>query len=149
MSLIEQIKTDQIVARKSKSDAVSLLTTLYSEALMVGKNATPPRDPTDAEVINTIKKFLKGVNENISYAGDRQDADWRDALEIEREILEYYLPKQLSVEELTSVITKFILNGGIATSNGTGLIMQYLKNTHGGMYDGKVASDIIKGLLKQ
>jgi hypothetical protein len=146
--ILEQIKLDQLDARKKhNSVAVSLLTTLYSEASMVGKNATPPRDTTDAETIATIKKFLKNVHENIRFAGDRRNGDWLDTLTIEQMILESYLPVQFSSDQLKAIIIKFATENGITTSKGTGLIMQHLKNTYEGLYDGKTASDIVKRVL--
>ena len=70
MTLMDQIKADQVSARKQKMTAVaSLLTTLIGEAEMVGKNAGN-RAPTDAEVQAVIKKFIKNLDETIAVLGD-------------------------------------------------------------------------------
>ena len=49
--LINQIKSDALEARKARqTNTATLLTTLYSEASMVGKN-DGNRESTDAEVL--------------------------------------------------------------------------------------------------
>ena len=63
MSLIQTIKTAQVAARKARDPSASLLTTLIGEAEMVGKNAG--REVTDQEVVATIKKFIKGIDETL------------------------------------------------------------------------------------
>ena len=105
MTLLTDIKDKQLTARKAKDEvASSLLTTLYSEAAMVGKNAVPPHDSTDAEVIATIKKFLKNTIEFLNVAGDRREGDVVDNLWEERTLLEEFLPKQLSDAELSNIM---------------------------------------------
>lgn len=147
MTLINTIKHDQLEARKAKETIkIDLLTTLYSEAVMVGKNSTPPRDTTDAEVITMVKKFLKNTNEFLTLAGDRRDGDRVEVLTQEIELLQRYLPKQLTEDELHHIITSYADSNGIALPKGTGLIMKYLKDNYGGLYDGAIASNFIKQL---
>ena len=53
--LINQIKSDALIARKArKIDTATLLTTLYSEASMIGKNLGN-RESTDQEVLQVIE----------------------------------------------------------------------------------------------
>ena len=64
--LLETINQDRNEARKMKYTATAtLLTTLYSEAQMVGKN-DGNRETTDAEVVAVIKKFVKNIDETLS-----------------------------------------------------------------------------------
>jgi len=147
MSLLETIKQDQLEARKAKETVkIDLLTTLYSEAVMVGKNSTPPRDTTDAEVIAMVKKFMKNTNEFLSLAGDRRDGDRVDVLSQELDLLQHYLPTQLSEDELHHIITSYVDSNGISLPKGTGLIMKHLKDNYGGLYDGATVSNFIKQL---
>jgi uncharacterized protein len=148
MTLLTNIKDAQLVARKAHDDvATGVLTTLYSEASMVGKNATPPRESTDAEVAATIRKFLKNTREFMSIAGDRRDSDTCDRLYAEQCILEQFLPKQMTVDELTAVVKAFVEQNGLTNAKSMGLVMNMLKEQYGGMYDGKVASQVIKDIL--
>lgn len=146
MSLIDTIKSKNIEARKAKLTAVSsLLTTLIGEAEMVGKNAGN-RAPTDAEVQAVIKKFIKNLNETIGILGDNDPRTL--AAMGERSTLETFLPKQLTEDELKSHI--HAIHAGLVTHEGKadmGSIMKMLKIRFDGLYDGKLASQLIKAEL--
>jgi len=137
MSLLNQIKADQLTARKNKEVVkASLLTTLIGEAAMVGKNAG--RDTTDAEVVAVIRKFLKGVDESLRVAGDYRDGDRCEVLWEEKEALEAYLPRQMDESELKQVLSQF---DSKVASKGT--LMKFLKDNYAGQYDGKIAAKVV------
>ena len=147
MTLLDTIKAEQLVARKAHdSVATSVLTTLYSEAAMVGKNATPPHESTDAEVTATIRKFIKNNQEFASIAGDRRDSDTCDRLFEELQILEKFLPQQMTELELEKCIATFMADNGLSGPKALGLVMKMLKDQHGGQYDGQLASAVAKRL---
>lgn len=140
MSLLAKIKRDQIDARKiGEKVRATILTTLYSEAANVGLN-DGKRESTDQEVIAVIKKFANNLRESIA-ARPSQD------LETELIIIENYLPAQLSEEELTTVIERYIGMIDNPDQKDMGKVMGQLKANHGGLFDGKVASQITKRLL--
>ena len=131
MSLMEQIKTEQIAARKAGDSRASLLTTLLGEASMVGKNAG--RETTDQEVVAVVKKFIKNVDETINALTMRnQDAS---AFLMERGVLEQYLPMQLSEDALRQVAE---------CQKDMPSFMKHLKENFAGKYDGKLASMVAK-----
>lgn len=154
MTLIEQIKSDQLAARKAlianKTDAVlnvkaPLLTTLIGEAEVVGKNAGN-RAPTDEEVVSTLKKFIKGAQETIRALNDadRVDSSGYGALNaaiMTEDILTAYLPKQMSEAALDAFFAD-CLRGGVYQTMGSA--MARLKSVYPGLYDGKLASQIAK-----
>ena len=144
MTILEQIKADSLEARKKKDTIeANLLTTLYSEALMVGKNKGN-RLPTEEEVISTIQKFLKNVMETKSVL-IKNDSATLALFKIDSEIsvLSRYLPVPFSDDELSSAI-KIIIDAG---NTNVGAIMKALKEQYGGRYDGKKASELAKTLL--
>lgn len=144
MTLIEQIKAQNLSARQQKLTAVSgLLTTLIGEAEMIGKNAGN-RAPTDAEVQTLVRKFIKNNNETIAALGDQDPRSV--AFMGENITLEKYLPKQLDEGTLRKEII-----GIVAGLQATGVdnpkmgdVMKFLKVRFDGLYDGKLASSIIK-----
>jgi uncharacterized protein YqeY len=145
-TLIEKIKTDQVAARKAYDAAKALLlTTLLGEATAVGKN-NGNREPTDAEVVAIIKKFIKSMDETIYYLGRTTDAKSEDAkttVMLEKDILSAYLPKQMTQEETENALVDAISVVG----KNMGLVMIYMKANYEGQYDGKLASSIVKKLL--
>ena len=72
MTLLSKIRADLFTLRKEgeSKNAISLLTTLYSEAANVGLNDFK-RETTDAEVIAVIKKFIKNIDECINVGSNK------------------------------------------------------------------------------
>ena len=143
--LLEKIKADSLKARKEKdSIKSSLLTTLYSEALMLGKNKRNDL-PTDEETLCTVHKFLKNANETKSILKNQLKGLMDNIFKIDEEIkiLESYIPVMMSEEELVILIGNIIRING----NNLGIIMKKLKENYNGLYDGKIASTIVKELI--
>lgn len=142
MTLLEQIKKDQITARKAKNGlAGTLLTTLIGEAEMIGKNAG--RSVTDDEVKAVIKKFVKGMDETLGFLGD-SNAEATATVNAEKAILKPYLPEQMSEKELADAIELIIDDVGL----NLGKVMGALKAKYLGKYDGTLASNIAKSIIK-
>lgn len=142
MILLKQLKEDQLTARKGgmKREA-ELLTTLYSEAVMIGKN-DGSRESTDAEVVQTVKKFIKNINETIVSVQLSEN----QLYDLDRELSLYgrYLPKQLTKDELDVIILEQINANGYSIPKDMGNIMKYLSSTYTGRYDGKTASELVR-----
>ena len=141
--LINQIKSDALIARKArKIDTATLLTTLYSEASMIGKNLGN-RQSTDAEVLQVIEKFIKNANEiqTILLKNNKNTSN----IVSEILVLSKYLPQKMSREELENVVRDIIeALKDINSEVQMGKVMSVLKNSYGGTYDGKIASEIVK-----
>ena len=141
MPLLNKIKDDLNNARKASDRvALTILTTLYSEAAMKGKNSGN-RESTDEEVTATITKFVKNAKELLAHI---DDTETRAKVASEIATYETYLPSQMSKEELTSVITNIMeVAEGDVTPN-IGIVMKHLSANYNGMYDGKLASEIVR-----
>lgn len=134
MALIDTIKADQRSARMARNAvSANLLTTLLGEVGTVAKNAGREQ-PTDEEVTALLKKFVKNTQEMIKLA----DSDTSRA---ELAILESYLPKQLTTDEIKKIlITAAVANKGAA--------MKFLKENYNGQYDGKAAAEAFDSIGK-
>jgi uncharacterized protein YqeY len=140
MITLQNLKDEQLEARKARNTVKSsLLTTLLGEL-----DTDAKRSGKDADISAVVRKFMKNVLENISIAGDRRDSDWLDKLELEREILEGYLPKQLSQDQLELYLKQAIANHGF---DNKGSLMKHLKDNFAGQYDGKLAAEVVAKLL--
>lgn len=140
MTLLDKIRADQLQARKENNKTkATVLTTLIGEAAMIGKNAGN-RDTTDDETAKVIVKFVKGIVETQNLTRG-VNMDKFNELEVEKQILEAYLPKQLTVDELKEIIlTNFTEKPNV------GAVMAYLKANYNGLYDGKIASGLVNTL---
>lgn len=135
MSLLLQIKADQLAARKAKeATKASLLTTLIGDVQNVLKGSY--KGAEDELVLSTIKKYL---DVNKEFQGKDPDAATLSMLQVEQMVLESYMPSQLTEDEMLSIIKDQNLNDLPS-------IMKHFKTNYLGKYDGKKLSDIAKGL---
>lgn len=139
--LLQQIKTDQLIARKSRAAVkASLLTTLLGElnTLQINNGTVL----TDADIFKVITKFLNGIEETLKLRPDTTD------LIEEKNILLGYLPQQLSAEELAAAIqTAISALEQPVTIKSLGAIMKSLKISYPGQFDGGAATTLIKTLI--
>jgi len=142
VTLLQQIKKDQLRVRKAKQAIpASLLTTLLGEASMIGKN-DGNRESTDAEVISVIKKFIKNIDESLKVKPDK-------VLVLEKLLLEGYLPTQLTGDTLVDVVQKIVLDNQLTSPRDMGAVMKIMKESCAGQYDGKEVSTIVKEILNK
>jgi len=132
MTLFEKIKTDRINAKKQKNEvASSILTVLFGELENQSKRNVVINDEL---VIQSCKKFILNNDETIKLVNDEFT---KSRLQAENLILQVYLPVQLTIADLRSIINKLNINN-------LGQIMKYLKENYTGQYDGKDASIVAK-----
>ena len=143
--LLEQLNKDSLDARKSKDTLkANLLVTLISEAKMIGKNAGN-REPNEQEVTDVIKKFLKGINDTISIL-EKESRDCSKE-KMEKEILDSYLPKQMSEADLEKAVNEIVETLPEKSLKMMGKVMAALKEKYPNQYDGKIASSVVKNIL--
>lgn len=130
MNLIETINADFMTAYKEKNmEKKDFLGVLKSEVTKESKT------PDDMYVIGKIKSMIKNAEATNSLS------------ENELEILNGYLPKQLTEEEITTFISNIITDNGFSSGKDMGKVMGLLKEGFDGQYDGKMASQLVKTLL--
>ena len=157
MALLDQLKADQLAARKQNDRLkADLLTTLIGEATQITTEEFKRgvTEVTEDKVVATVAKFSKNSKltlENLASerarlaeaGGDASKVDERiKAAETELAILSSYGPKQMTEAELRAAIDAFKANNPDAN---VGAIMAHLKTNFGGQYDGKAASALAKG----
>lgn len=105
------------------------------------------RDLSVEEVEAALRRSVKQRKDSIEqYArGGRQDLV--DAETEELAILESYLPKGLSAEDVEAALKDVIREKGLSSSKDVGLAMKELMARHKGKVDGKQAQEIARRLL--
>lgn len=142
---MQTLRAQQLDARKAKDGVrAGLLTTLVSEAAMVGKNAAPPRETTPEELMLVIRQFLKNAETTYSRIMETDRAGEAAAVAAEVEILKSYLPRQMSEDDIRTAVAGFRAGRPDATM---GDVMAHLKATYPGLYDGRTASLVAKQAL--
>jgi uncharacterized protein YqeY len=131
--ITEDIKQAMIKKEKEKLDALRGL-----KALMI-ENKTSKAPIAEMDVLINCVKKLKGSLDAFP-AGH----DLRTKTEREIEILNVYMPKQLSEDEVKEIIENIIAANPGANQ---GIIMKELTPKIKGQFDGKAASEMVKSFL--
>lgn len=102
---------------------------------------------TEEQVIEIIaKETKKRKDAQIEFEkSGREDLINQNNEEIA--ILSEYLPKQLSEEEIETIVKKVIEETGATTMKDMGIVMKKSKEQIGAAADGKTVSEIVKKLL--
>lgn len=105
------------------------------------------KELTDADVLSLIQKLIKQNKDAIQMFADggRQDLVERNEREIS--ILEEFLPKQLSNDEIDNVIKQEIEKNGYNSMKDMGKLMGYFKSNYSGQVDMGYVSKRIKEML--
>jgi uncharacterized protein len=97
----------------------------------------------DAEIVQLVRKEVNKRTEVITFAQKAGRAELVQENERQKAILERYLPRQLSAEQLEKVIAELAAELG---STSIGPLMAKLRERHAGEFDGQAASAIIRKL---
>jgi len=146
MELRSIIESDTKEALKSGAkDKVSTLRML--NAALKNKQIDKRRPLTEEEVIETVRTLIKQRRDSVEQftKGGRQDLVNKETAEIA--VLEAYLPKQLTQEELEHMVRDAIAQSGAQGAKDLGKVMKTLIPIVGGRADGKLVSELVKNAL--
>jgi len=139
----KQIQNDILVAMKnSDKSKVSTLRMLKS-AIQIEKTKSK-NDLSEDDILMIIKKQLKQRNESILEYTKYNRFDMVESLKQEIEILEAYLPKQLSQEELIHAVEEIVHDFPDASIKDMGKIMKIASSKLGKVADMSIVSKLIK-----
>jgi len=141
VTLFEQMKEERKGAMKIRDSVRSkLLSCLLAESALHSKN------PSDDEVVATVKSMIKKLDEALS---DITDPEMRSQVQREIEICRVYLPdiQMVSEEELRGFIKTTISHLGLPSKKSMGKVMGAIKAEYGKTADMKLASQIVKESL--
>ncbi len=144
-TILAKIKADWLAARKARETGKATLLTTIIGGIETRAKSDGNREPTDQDSIKVLNQFLSGINEMLAHTeeGSLKHEEARQ----EKLIVEAYLPKLMSEDELKSIMTALVAELGVTDAKGIGKIMGALKSKHEGQYDGKAAQAIFKTLF--
>ena len=149
MSLTNRIEQDYIAAYKGRDSLrLSVLRLLKTAAKnMLVELKRPGGELSDAELCAVLVKQAKQRQDSIEQFRAASRRDLADKEEAELHILQEYLPKPLSPEELEAAISAAIAETGASSPRDMGRIMQKLTTEHAGRVDGKTLSGMVRARL--
>ena len=102
---------------------------------------------TDEELMAMMQTMIKQRNDSIKMYIDGNRPELADKEKAEIAIIERFLPKQMSDDEIAAVVKTLIAETGASSMKDMGKIMGALKSKYAGQLDMGKANGIIKNLL--
>ena len=148
MDLFERVSEDIKNAMKAK-DKVALETLRNVKKVFLDAKTAPGANDTltDADALKLLQKLVKqGKDSAAIYVGQNRQ-DLADAELAQVAVLEKYLPKQMSAEELEAELKKIIAEVGATTAKDMGKVMGVASKALAGKAEGRAISEAVKRLL--
>ncbi len=148
MNLFEQIGEDIKAAMKAR-DKVRLDTLRNIKKVFLEAKTAPGANDTltDADALKIISKLAKQGKETAATYTQAGRQDLADAELAQVQVIEGYLPKQLSQEEIEAEVKKIIAEVGASSMKDMDKVMGTASKQLAGKADGRLISDIVKKLL--
>ena len=109
----------------------------------------PPAELDDAAVAEVIQKQAKMRRDSIEAFRKAGRTELVEKEESELRILEDYMPKQLSPEEVRAIVTRVVTETGAAGPRDMGKVMPRVLAETKDRADGKQVASIVQALLKE
>ena len=148
MALEQQIQKDIMEAMKAKDQVRLNAVRSIKSAILLAKTAEGgSHELEDGDILKLIQKLSKQRREAAEQfvAGGRKEL--ADNELAEAAVLDAYLPKQLSPEEVEAKLREIIAELGAASPADLGKVMGVASKRLAGLSDGKTISGIVRRLL--
>jgi len=150
MSLHEQIKNELKEALKAKDQVKlrtvrSMLTAFTNELVASGR--TPQDLLTDEETLKVIKRLAKQRKESIVQYEENNRPELAEPEKEELAVLESYLPKMMSLEEIRPIAEAKKAELGIDDKSKMGMLVGAIMKELAGKADGAEVKKVVESLF--
>ena len=142
----ELIKKDLVTSMKEQDKFKTSVLRMLKSALEAEK-INKKHDLSDDEVIAVIKKQVKVRNASVEEFEKYNRTDMAEDLKKEIDILNTYLPEELSIEEINKIIDDTILELKAETIKDMGLVIKTISSKYASSVDMGTVSKIVKEKL--
>lgn len=146
MSLKAQISEDMKNAMRAK-DSARLGAIRLLQAAIKQREVDERIELDDAAVIAVIEKMLKQRRDSIAAYESANRTDLADVEKFEVTVLQTYMPKQLTDDEVDQIITQVIADTGASGAKDMGKVVSLVRPLVAGVADMGKVSGMIKARL--
>lgn len=148
MTLFDQISEDIKAAMKAR-DKVRLETLRNIKKVFLEAKTAPGANDTleDADALKILQKLAKQGRETAQTYIDNNRHDLADEELAQAKVIEEYLPKPLTEEEIEKEVKDIIAQTGAQGMKDMGKVMGMASKKMAGRADGRAISTIVKKLL--
>ena len=148
MSLHDRLTEDLKLAMKAR-DQLRMDVIRMIKAAVLNKEVEMKKDLDDAEMSRIMTTMIKQRKESVEQFEKGQRAELAAKERQEISIIEAYLPKALSPEELDRTVDAVIRESGATSAKDMGAVMKaVMARVAGQPVDGKQVSDLVRAKLK-
>ena len=150
MPLKQQIedKLNEALKAKDKNTypTLRLIVSAIKDAEIAGRSKGQ-KEIKDSDITGILKKMIKQRNESCEVYKKAGRTELLESETKEINVINTFLPKQLSEEETKKICEEAIKSVGASSMKDMGKVMGALKSKHADTLDFSKVSGIIKGLL--
>lgn len=148
MELFEKVSKDIVAAMKAK-DKVTLEALRNIKKVFIEAKTAPGANDTldDAAALKILQKLAKQGHDSADLYTQQNRPDLAEAEMAQVKVIESYLPKALSAEEIEAAVKEIIAQTGATSIKEMGKVMGAASKQLAGKADGKAISDVVKKLL--
>ena len=146
--LFDQVSKDIVAAMKAK-DKVRLEALRNIKKVFIEAKTAPGANDTldDSAALKILQKLAKQGNDSAALYKGQNREDLAEAELAQVAVIESYLPKPMSSEEIENAVKDIISQTGASSIKEMGKVMGIASKQLAGKADGKTISEIVKKLL--
>ena len=148
MTLFEQVSKDIVAAMKAK-DKVRLEALRNIKKYFIQAKTAPGANDTlsDDAALKILAKLAKQGRDTAALYREQNRPDLAEEEEGQAAVIEGYLPRALTADELEAEVRAIIAETGAASPKDMGKVMGVASKRLAGKADGKAIADLVKRLL--
>ena len=148
MELFEKVSKDIVAAMKAK-DKVTLEALRNIKKVFIEAKTAPGANDSldDAVALKILQKLAKQGHDSADLYTQQNRPDIAEAEMAQVRVIESYLPKAMSNEEIEAAVKEIIAQTGASSIKEMGKVMGVASKQLAGKADGKAISDVVKRLL--
>lgn len=146
MSLSEDLNAAMKEAMKAK-DSLRLSAIRLVRSAIKNREIEERRELDDQGVIGVLSSLAKQRRDSAEAYRQSGREDLAEKEEKELAIIQEFLPRQLSAEELRALIEKAVSDSGAAGPRDMGKVMKLVTAQTAGRADGRLVSELVKARL--
>jgi uncharacterized protein YqeY len=148
MSFREIVEAEMVTAAK-KQDKVRLSTMRMVKSALHNREIDLKRELNDTEVLQLLSSMVKQRKDSIEQFGRGGREDLVEKEEQELQIIQSFMPQQLTEEALDAEIEKAIQEANASSVKDMGKVMKVLMPRVTGKADGKAVNERLKMKLSR
>ena len=134
-------------AMKAKDTVALEALRALKSAFLLANTSGSGVELTEADEIKIVQKLVKQRRDSAAIYEEQGRKDLADPELAQAEVLERFLPAQMSEEEVKSAVEAIIAQTGASSMKDMGRVMGIASKELAGKADGKMISGVVKSLL--